>query len=194
MNSISEKQLSCVFPSGGKYASALSSKMGSALGNACAWAAFLGNVGTESAGLTEWTQIPCSAATGAPYCGRGPLQITGKANYQYCASAGVCNCPNIVSDPTAASETTVGIGTAACVWESLSGGSLSRYADGTKTGLLKTACIINAGHYPCGQPNGWASRQQYWATANSCLGISDHWSNATRGGAPLVEAESGKVA
>jgi hypothetical protein len=47
---------------------------------------------------------------------------------------------------------------------------LSRKADGTVTGLLKTACIINAGHYPCGTPNGWSSRQSYWHAANSCLG------------------------
>jgi hypothetical protein len=39
-----------------QYASMISNKMGGALGNTCAWAAFLGNVGTESAGLTEWTQ------------------------------------------------------------------------------------------------------------------------------------------
>ena len=191
MSSISESQLSCVFPSGGKYASAISSKMGGALGNACAWAAFLGNVGTESAGLTEWTQEPCNSATAAPYCGRGPLQITGESNYQYCASSSVCDCPDIVSEPSQASDdTTVGIGTAACVWESLSGSSLSRDADGSTTGLLKTACIINAGHYPCGTPNGWTSRQAYWAKANSCLGISsDAASNATRGGgAGFVEA------
>ena len=24
------------------------------------------------------------------------------------------------------------------------------------------ACYINAGHYPCGTPNGWTSRQSYW--------------------------------
>jgi hypothetical protein len=82
MSSISSSQLQCTYPQlssslASEYASAVSSKMGGALGNACAWAAFLGNVGTESAGLTEWTQIPCSSATGAPYCGRGPLQITG---------------------------------------------------------------------------------------------------------------------
>ena len=183
MTSISEQQLSCVFPSGGQYAGALSSKLGSALGNACAWAAFLGNVGTESAGLTEWTQVPCDAATGAPYCGRGPLQITGEANYNFCASEGMCGCSGIVSEPSEAAGTTVGIGTAACVWERLSGSSLSQYADGSRTGLLKTACIINAGHYPCGTPNGWSSRQRYWAAANQCLSIS-----AATEAAPVVEA------
>lgn len=179
MNSISSSQLACTFPRlssslAATYAHALSAKMGSALGTSCAWAAFLGNVGTESAGLTEWTQVPCSSATGAPYCGRGPLQITGASNYEFCAGASVCGCSGIATNPTQVSnDVTVGVGTAACVWESLSGHSLSRDADGTRTGLLKTACIINAGHYPCGTPNGWASRQQYWQQANTCLGVAE---------------------
>jgi len=186
MTSISASQLKCAFPQlssskASEYASAVSSKMGGALGNACAWAAFLGNVGTESDGLTEWTQRPCSAATAAPYCGRGPLQITGPSNYQYCARTAVCGCSDIYSNPEHVSDSTaVGFGTAACVWESLSGHSLSRDADGSKTGLLKTACTINAGHYPCGTPNGWASRQKYWEAANSCLGVSALKANVTR--------------
>lgn len=140
------------------------------LANSCAWAAYLANVGTESAGLTEWTQIPCSSATAAPYCGRGPLQITGHANYEYCASNSLCGCSGIVSDPALVStDTTIGVGTAACVWGALSGHSLSHDADGSLTGLLKTACYINAGHYPCGTPNGWQSRQNYWYSANKCL-------------------------
>ncbi len=178
MSSISASILTCVYPQlssskASTYAASVTSTMGSALGNACAWAAFLGNVGTESAGLTEWTQIPCSSATAAPYCGRGPLQITGSANYNYCAGVRACGCPDIVSNPEEVSNSvSVGFGTAACVWESLSGHSLSSDADGSTTGLLKTACYINAGHYPCGTPNGWASRQQYWAAANKCLGVT----------------------
>ena len=176
MTSISSSQLGCSFPElssskASEYATALSQQLGSLLGNSCAWAAFLGNVGTESAGLTEWTQIPCSSATAAPYCGRGPLQITGYNNYAYCAGDSRCGCSNIVDYPEAAStDTAIGVGTAACVWGDLSGHSLSKDADGTVTGLLRTACYINAGHYPCGTPNGWASRQDYWNAANKCLG------------------------
>merc|ERR1712176_443516 len=107
-----------------------------------------------------------------PYCGRGPLQITGSSNYKYCADQSVCGCGSISSNPDSVStDTAIEVGTAACVWEKLSGSSLSRDADGTVTGLLKTACIINAGHYPCGTPNGWQSRQSYWHTANTCLGV-----------------------
>lgn len=194
MSSISGSQLKCTFhqlssSKASEYAHAMSSKMGGALGNACAWAAFLGNVGTESDGLTEWTQVPCNAATAAPYCGRGPLQITGASNYKYCAGVGVCGCSEIFSKPEDVSDSSaIGFGTAACVWESLSGQSLSSYADGTKMGLLKTACIINAGHYPCGTPNGWASRQKYWAEANSCLGVTSARAGALSSNSSTLEA------
>jgi hypothetical protein len=68
------------------------------------------------------------------------------------------------------------------VWGDLSGSSLSQYADGTTAGLLTTACYINAGHSPCGTPNGWDSRQAYWAAANACLGISSMSSPPPEGG------------
>merc|ERR1719152_178183 len=181
MTKITASQLKCVFTGlsssdASSYAAAATSALGGSRGlltDKCQWAAFLGNVGTESAGLTEWTQVPCNAATDAPYCGRGPLQITGSSNYAYCAGEAICGCSDISSDPEeVSSSTAIGFGTAACVWGTLSGSSLSKYADGTTTGLLETACYINAGHYPCGTPNGWTSRQEYWAAANSCLGVS----------------------
>ena len=62
MDRITSEELKCAFPQLGssaaaEYAPMLSSSLGHALGNTCAWAAFLGNVGTESNGLTEWTQV-----------------------------------------------------------------------------------------------------------------------------------------
>jgi predicted chitinase len=154
----------------------MNSIMGSYLTTACHWAAFLGNVGTESAQLTEWTQVPCDSATDSPYCGRGPLQITGSSNYDYCASeTSYCGCSSIGSDPElVSSDTSTGFGTAACVWAIMSGHDLSENADGTLAGFKETACYINAGTSPCGDPNGWSSRQSYWNTANSCLGISSN--------------------
>ena len=161
-NAISADQLSCVFSKlsaadAARYSNDLNSWMGDSLTNACKWAAFLANVGTESAGLTEWTQAPCSN----PFCGRGPLQITGSSNYNFCARQGVCKCADIGSNPTEVSnDENTGMGTASCVWKVLSGHDLSTDADGSRDpGLLRTACYINAGHYPCGTPNGWQSRQ-----------------------------------
>ena len=61
----------------------------------CAWAAFLGNVAIETKELTIWKEIKC--ATQPPYCGRGPLQITGSTNYAFCASQPVCNCPELAT-------------------------------------------------------------------------------------------------
>jgi len=177
MKSISSSQLECVFTllSSSKaksYASAMNSWLKGMLTNKCHWAAFLANVGTESLELTEWTQNPCSSATAAPYCGRGPLQITGSSNYEFCAGQSVCDCSGIYSDPEEVSDDTdIGFGTAACVWDVLSGHDLSSNADGSLAGFKETACLINAGYASCGTPNGWTSRQEYWATANSCLGV-----------------------
>lgn len=188
MTSISGDKLKCVFTGlstdkASTYASAISSKMGSALGNKCAWAAFLGNVGTETGGLKMWVQNPCNAATAAPYCGRGPLQITGSSNYQFCAGQAVCGCSGIHSNPAQASDDVkIGVGTAACVWETLSGHSLSHDATGSPEGFRKTCCLINAGHYPCSVLNGWDDRQKWWHAANKCLGVSvmdDEFDNST---------------
>ena len=175
-SAISSDQLSCVYPRLGsnlasRYAPELNNWMGDSLNTACKWAAFLANVGTESAELTEWTQVPCSAATDAPYCGRGPLQLTSYNNYKFCAGQGVCSCPDIAQHPEEVSnDDNIGMGSASCVWKALAGRDMSNYADGSREGLKKTACYINAGHYPC-TPNGWESRQQYWEAANKCLGI-----------------------
>ena len=96
----------------------------------------------------------------------GSCSCAGKANY--------CSCPTIGSDPElVSSDTDTGFGTAACVWGIMSGHSLSNDADGSLAGFKATACYINAGHSPCGDPNGWASRESYWYQANSCLGISE---------------------
>eukprot|EP01120_Amphizonella_sp_Union-15-10_P015245 TRINITY_DN7802_c0_g1_i1.p1 TRINITY_DN7802_c0_g1~~TRINITY_DN7802_c0_g1_i1.p1 ORF type:complete len:202 (-),score=29.45 TRINITY_DN7802_c0_g1_i1:38-643(-) len=176
MRSITSAQLRCVFPQlpsdkADIYAIHLNSQLvPTGVSNTCQWAALLGNIGTESNGLTEWTQIPCDSSDDAPYCGRGPLQITGPTNYNFCAGQGVCGCPTIYSNPSLVSyDTATGMGTAACVWATLSGRNLNQYADGTLAGFKITAELINCGTTGC-TPNGWASRQAYWAAANSCFG------------------------
>jgi predicted chitinase len=180
MSSITSSQLSCAFPALGsskssEYASSMNSMMSGILTTSCDWAAFLGNAGTESVQMTVWTQVPCDSATDAPYCGRGPLQITFDSNYEFCAEqTSYCSCPTIYDNPElVSSDTNTGFGTAACVWGIMSGHDLSSNSDGSLAGFKETACYINAGHSPCGDPNGWESRQSYWYQANDCLGISE---------------------
>lgn len=195
MRSITSSELECVFSKlssskAKEYSSAMNSWLGGLLTTKCDWAAFLGNAGTESNELTTWTQVPCNSATDAPYCGRGPMQITFSSNYEFCAEqTSYCSCTGIYSDPELVSDDTdTGFGTAACVWGIMSGHNLSRDADGSLAGFKATACYINAGHSPCGDPNGWSSRESYWYQANSCLGVSkEMWYddflafNATKG-------------
>jgi predicted chitinase len=177
MFSITAEQLQCVFPqlnssAASTFAGIMTSLMGSPLGtsNSCQWAAMLGNIGTESDGLTEWTQLPCDSTDDAPYCGRGPLQITGQSNYNFCATNQYCsNCQSIVSQPSVVSTNpSVGFATAACVWGSLSGRNLNSLVDGSQNGFEETAEYINCGHLGC-TPNGWTSRLAYYNTAQTCL-------------------------
>ena len=174
MISISADQLQCTFPllDAGRasyYAAAASAKLGSVLGTSCAWAAFLGNVAIETLELTIWKEINC--ATAAPWCGRGPLQLTSHNNYAFCARQPVCQCPHILSDrESSARKADVGFGTAACVWAALFGHSLTPLADGTRAGFLKTCCSIHQGHWPCSNMGQYSRREQYWRTASRCLG------------------------
>ena len=175
MTSITAAQMQCVFPlldaaSASSYAASATLKMGPLLGTTCAWAAFFGNVGVESFQLTLWKEIGCK--TQPPYCGRGPLQLTGTTNYNFCASQPSCGCPTVSSQiESAAKNADVGFGTAACVWGALFGSSLSPLADGTHAGFLKTCCKIHQGHYPCKHTSQYANREEYWRTASTCLGV-----------------------
>lgn len=175
MTSITAEQLKCTFPlldaaRASYYAAAASEAMGGVLGTSCAWAAFLGNVAIETLELTIWKEINC--ATAAPYCGRGPLQLTSRNNYRFCARQPICHCPHIVRDlESAAHKAEVGFGTAACVWAALFGHSLTPLADGTRNGFIKTCCSIHQGHYPCANTGQYARRVQYWQT------VSNHYSN-----------------
>jgi hypothetical protein len=174
MQSITADQLQCVFPMLGienaqLYASSASDRIGPLLGTSCAWAAFLGNVAIESKELTKWTEIQCK--TSPPYCGRGPLQLTSKHNYNFCADLEICDCPDIAKEYEQISrDPDLGFGTAACVWGAMFGYSLSELADGTRDGMLKTCCTIHQGHFPCEKMSQYARRVEYWETATMCLG------------------------
>ena len=176
MTSITAAQMQCVFPildagNAATYAASATLKVGPLLGTTCAWAAFFGNVGVESFQLTLWKEIGCK--TQPPYCGRGPLQLTGTTNYNFCASQPSCGCPTVSSQiESAAKNADVGFGTAACIWGALFGSSLSPLADGTHAGFLKTCCKIHQGHYPCQHTEQYANREEYWRTASTCFGVA----------------------
>lgn len=174
MQSITADQVQCVFPMLGienaqMYATSASDRIGPLLGTDCAWAAFLGNVAVESKELTIWSEIKCK--TDPPYCGHGPLQLTGQHNYNFCAELEICDCPDIESEiMSVADDSDIGFGTAACVWGAMFGYSLSELADGTRDGMLKTCCTIHQGHFPCDKMSQYQNRVQYWETASMCLG------------------------
>ena len=174
MQEITADQLQCVFPMLGienanRYAASASARVGPLLGTDCAWAAFLGNVAIESKELTLWTEIKCK--TEPPFCGHGPLQLTGQHNYNFCASEPICDCPDIENDiDSVARDSDIGFGTSACVWGAMFGYSLSELADGTRDGMLKTCCTIHQGHFPCEKMSQYSRRVEYWETATICLG------------------------
>jgi hypothetical protein len=179
MVAITADQLKCVNPSLGhdrafEYATAASSKLGSLLGTTCAWAAFLGNAAVASNEMSTWKEPRC--LTEAPYCGRGPLQLTSYSSYDFCSARPSCNCPKIADDIESVSKSTqIGFGAAACVWGDLFGTSLSKFADGSREGFLQTACAITQGKYPCDAvfPDGqtYERREGYWRNASKCLGV-----------------------
>lgn len=83
--------------------------------------------------MTASLPLPWQCATQPPYCGRGPLQITGLKNYDFCAAHPACDCPDISDDvEKPATDATVGFGTAACVWAGVFGYSLSQLVDGSR--------------------------------------------------------------
>ena len=58
--------------------------------------------------------------TQPPYCGRGPLQLTGATNYNFCATQPTCGCPTVSTQiESAAQNANVGFGAAACIWGAL---------------------------------------------------------------------------
>ena len=127
--------------------------------------------------------------TEAPYCGRGPLQLTSYTSYNFCSAQPSCNCPKIADDVDSVSKSAqLGFGSAACVWADLFGTSLSQLADGSREGFLQTACALTQGKYPCdavfpgGQP--YERREAYWRNASKCLGVrparANEWLNASK--------------
>ncbi|KAF0979141.1 hypothetical protein FDP41_002211 [Naegleria fowleri] len=102
----------------------------------CRKSAFLAQLAHESGDLNWWVEFASGAAyegrkdlgniypgDGVRYKGRGPIQITGRANYR---AAGQAIGVDLENNPTRAADTDVGFRTAVWFWNSR---SLNQYAD-----------------------------------------------------------------
>ena len=98
---------------------------------------------------------------GRRYKGRGPIQLTGRANYR---AAGKALGLDLEGNPTQVKTPTVGFRTAVWFWTSH---NLNSVADqGTLDSFRKVTRTINGG------TNGQADREHYWARAKSALGCA----------------------
>ncbi|HVG60102.1 MAG TPA: glycoside hydrolase family 19 protein [Hyalangium sp.] len=93
---------------------------------------------------------------GTRFKGRGPIQLTGRANYQ---AAGRALGIDLVNNPTAAASPEVGFRTAAWFWNTRGLNNLAEQGN-----FREVTRRINGGF------NGLADRQQYYNRALSVLG------------------------
>lgn len=134
-------------------------------------AAFLAQIAHESVELRYWEEIASGDAyegrrdlgntqpgDGRRYKGRGPIQITGRANYRkYGSTLGL----DLENNPSLAATTPVGFQIAGAYWYSH---GLNELAD--RGDFLTITKRINGG------TNGLASRQKYYAVAKRVFGDS----------------------
>ena len=95
---------------------------------------------------------------GVRYKGRGPIQITGRANYR---AAGRALGLDLEGNPVLAQKPSVGFKTALWFWNTK---SLSNYADCSQSNFDVITKRINGGY------NGKADRDQKYAKAKAVLG------------------------
>jgi len=131
-------------------------------------AAFLAQLGHESGGLRYMEEIASGAAyegrrdlgntqpgDGTRFKGRGPIQLTGRANYR---AAGRALGIDLENNPRRAAEPDVGFRTAAWFWNSR---NLNNLADqGDFRGITRR---VNGGY------NGLADREAYYRRALNAL-------------------------
>jgi predicted chitinase len=135
-------------------------------------AAFLAQLALESGELRYMEEIASGEAyegrkslgntqpgDGKRFKGRGPIQITGRANY---TDAGRALGLNLVDNPERAADFDVGFRVAGWFWQSR---GLNALADlGTLAAFRSITHRINGGY------NGLAEREAYWARAKAALG------------------------
>lgn len=133
-------------------------------------AAFIAQLAHESVGLTAFEEFASGRAyegrrdlgntqpgDGVRFKGRGPIQLTGRANYR---QAGEALGLNLEEDPKQASLPEVGFRIAGYFWHSR---NLNILADEGKFNLITKR--INGGF------NGKADRDRYYARAKQALGV-----------------------
>lgn len=136
-------------------------------------AAWLGQLAHESGALQYWEEIASGAAyegrtdlgntqagDGRRYKGRGPIQITGRANYRMAGTAlGI----DLEAHPEQAATIATGCLLAAWFWHSR---KLNELADeDTADAYRRITRRINGGY------NGWQDRLTYWRRARQVLGM-----------------------
>ncbi|KAJ9472914.1 chitinase [Diplonema papillatum] len=135
-------------------------------------ATFSAQVGHESTGLLYFEELASGAAyegrtdlgntqtgDGKRFKGRGPIQLTGRYNYQ---SAGTALGLALTTNPESVCYPSVGFATTVWFWTSH---NLNTYADtGKSTDFISMTEAINGGR------NGLADRESRWAAAKTTLG------------------------
>lgn len=136
-------------------------------------AAFLGQLAHESGGLHYWEEIASGAAyegradlgnthpgDGRRYKGRGPIQITGRANYR---QAGAALGIDLEAHPEQVASIATGCLLAAWFWHDR---KLNALADeDTEDAYRRITRRINGGY------NGWQDRLTYWRRARLACGL-----------------------
>jgi predicted chitinase len=135
-------------------------------------AAWLGQLAHESGGLKYWEEIASGQAyegrvdlgntqlgDGKRFKGRGPIQITGRANYKKAsAELGI----DLVASPELAASVEYGCMIAAWFWADR---RLNQLADeDSEDAYRRITRRINGGY------NGWQDRLIYWKRARLALG------------------------
>nr|WP_224243534.1 glycoside hydrolase family 19 protein [Hyalangium gracile] len=131
-------------------------------------AAFLAQLGHESGGLRYMEEIASGAAyegrrdlgntqpgDGTRFKGRGPIQLTGRANYR---AAGKALGLDLENNPRLAADPSVGFRTAAWFWNSRNLNSLAEAGN-----FREVTRRINGGY------NGLADREAYYQRALNAL-------------------------